>query len=49
MPMTKLAFNVRCYVERETIYLKWAYFDICGFMARLMNELRLKENLEEIV
>ena len=42
MPMTKLAYNVRCYVERETIYLKWAYFDICGFMARLMNEIIIK-------
>ena len=40
--MTKLAFNVRCYVESETIYLKWAYFDICGFMARLMNEIKIK-------
>jgi 8-oxo-dGTP pyrophosphatase MutT (NUDIX family) len=42
MPMTKLAFNVRCYAERETIYLKWAYFDICGFMARHMNEIMIK-------
>lgn len=40
--MTKLAFNVRCYVERETIYLKCAYFDICGCMARPMNEIMIK-------
>ena len=29
-------------MERETIYLKWGYFDNCGFMARLMNEIIIK-------
>jgi 8-oxo-dGTP pyrophosphatase MutT (NUDIX family) len=29
-------------VERETIYLKCAYFDICGCMARPMNEIMIK-------